>query len=224
MQRLIPSVGDTGLTVVTKQSLIPSVGDTVPVIGASGISVTVPSIPSEESFGSPAIINLHQVLGVTGITSLESFGLAVVIGSQILQPSSINSLEALGEPVIISGAIVLEPTGIGSQEAVGTPSLVYAQIVSVVGIDSEEAFGIAIVQDGVALVIPVDDRDTYQAIQEYLRSTNQFVSTQNNEIIMEWLRSEGITEGAFNDMFYGYWESNGFTGAYNDRWKKWKNS
>ena len=192
--------------------------------GGGGTVLTPTGIASTEAFGSPTVLNLNQVLGVTSITSLEAFGLVTIVGSQILQPSSISSLEALGAPLIISGAIILEPSSISSQEALGTPSLVYAQIVSVTGIDSEEAFGIAIVQDGIALVIPVNNRDTYQAIQEYLRSTNKFVSTQNNEVIMEWLRSEGVAEGAFNNMFNDYWESNGFTGAYNDRWKKWKGS
>ena len=193
-------------------------------LGGGGVSLTVPSIPSEESFGNPTVVNLSQVLGVTSIASLEAFGLATIVGSQVLQPSSISSLEALGEPVIISGAIILEPSSIGSQELLGTPSLVYAQLVSVTGINSEEAFGLAIVQDGIALVIPVNSRATYQAIQAYLRSTDKFVSVQNNGIIVEWLRSEGITEGAFNNMFNDYWESKGFTGAYNDRWKKWKDS
>mgnify|MGYP003645003965 CR=1 FL=1 len=194
------------------------------LVGGGGVSLIVPSILSEESFGNPTVVNLSQVLGVTSIASLEAFGLATIVGSQVLQPSSISSLEALGEPVIISGAIILEPSSIGSQELLGTPSLVYAQLVSVTGINSEEAFGLAIVQDGIALVIPVNSRATYQAIQAYLRSTDKFVSIQNNGIIVEWLRSEGITEGAFNNMFNDYWESKGFTGAYNDRWKKWKDS
>lgn len=160
----------------------------------------------------------------TGIASAEAFGTANLVIPQVLLPVGVSSLEALGSHVVLTGGIVLEPTSITSGELLGTPNIIFAQIVSVSGIDSEEAFGVAMIQDGVAVVIPVADRDTYQDIQAYLVSTNMFVSKQNNTIIMEWLRSEGITEGAFNDMFYEYWESNGFVGAYNDKWKKWKDS
>lgn len=120
--------------------------------------------------------------------------------------------------------IIIIPTGIGSAESFGTPSLSYPQLVIVSGIASEEIFGIAIIQDGVELIIPVDDRATYQAIQRFLAGTGQFVSTQNNDIIVEWLKSEGFISSQFNDLFIEYWNSKGFTGAYNDKWKKWRDS
>ena len=192
--------------------------------GGGGVSISPVGISSVESFGNPSVVNLNQILGVPSTASLESVGTPILINSQILQPSSIASVEALGAPVVISGGVVLEITSISPEESLGAPSLLYAQIVSVVGIGSEESFGIAVVQDGVALVIPIEDRVTYQKIQRFLQSTGKFVSTQNNDIIVEWLKSEGHTSTQFNNLFSEYWESLGYTGAYNDKWKKWRDS
>lgn len=72
--------------------------------------------------------------------------------------------------------------------------------------------------------IPKLSRGTYQDMSVYLNSTGSFNSLQINQIIVEWLNSEGITGSQFNDLFYKYWGSLGFTGGYNDRWRKWLDS
>jgi hypothetical protein len=187
-----------------------------------GTTITPTGVASTSAVGSPVVVNLHQVLSPTGISSGESLGSPTVVNSQILQPTSISSLEALGSPVIITGAITLEPSGIGSEEASGTPSLIYAQLVSVTGISTAEMFGLAIVQDGVEVIIPFANRRTYQEIQAYLKTTGKFVSKDNSGILLEWLRMEGVDATQINDAFFKYWENKGYTGAYNDKWKKWR--
>ncbi len=191
--------------------------------GGGGLTLVVSSIASGESFGLPDVILNTAYLLPSAITTAESFGVPTVASlDQFIQAISVSSLEAFGEPLILTGGVTLAPTSITSQESLGTPFLVYSQLVLVDSITSEESFGIAIISDGVALVIPVGDRDTYQKIAEYLRATDKFVSYQNNEILLEWLRSEGIDEGSFNDSFKEYWNRKGYVGAYNDRWKSWK--
>ena len=193
------------------------------LVGGGGLTLVVPSITSGESFGLPDVILNTAYLLPSAITTAESFGVPTVASlDQFIQAISVSSLEAFGEPLILTGGVTLAPTSITSQESLGTPFLVYSQLVLVDSITSEESFGIAIISDGVALVIPVGDRDTYQKIAEYLRATDKFVSYQNNEILLEWLRSEGIDEGSFNDSFKEYWNRKGYVGAYNDRWKSWK--
>ena len=193
--------------------------------GGGGLTLVVPSITSGESFGLPDVILNTAYLLPSAITTAESFGVPTVASlDQFIQAISVSSLEAFGEPLILTGGVTLAPTSITSQESLGTPFLVYSQLVLVDSITSEESFGIAIISDGVALVIPVGDRDTYQKIAEYLRATDKFVSYQNNEILLEWLRSEGIDEGSFNDSFKEYWGRKGYVGAYNDRWREWRDS
>ena len=111
-----------------------------------------------------------------------------------------------------------------SGEALGNPELSYPQVVVVSGVGSEEVFGIAMIQDGVEMVIPIGDRVTYQALQVYLMGTGQFVSIQNNDIIVEWLKFEGGTSGSFNELFYEYWGAKGFTGGFSDRRRRWLDS
>ena len=193
--------------------------------GGGGLTLVVSSIASGESFGLPDVILNTAYLLPSAITTAESFGVPTVASlDQFIQAISVSSLEAFGEPLILTGGVTLAPTSITSQESLGTPFLVYSQLVLVDSITSEESFGIAIISDGVALVIPVGDRDTYQKIAEYLRATDKFVSYQNNEILLEWLRSEGIDEGSFNDSFKEYWGRKGYVGAYNDRWREWRDS
>ena len=201
------------------------IGAFVFVGGGGGLTLVVPSITSGESFGLPDVILNTAYLLPSAITTAESFGVPTVASlDQFIQAISVSSLEAFGEPLILTGGVTLAPTSITSQESLGTPFLVYSQLVLVDSITSEESFGIAIISDGVALVIPVGDRDTYQKIAEYLRATDKFVSYQNNEILLEWLRSEGIDEGSFNDSFKEYWGRKGYVGAYNDRWREWRDS
>ena len=77
-------------------------------------------------------------------------------------------------------------------------------------------------EGGGGVVIPQSERSTYYAIANYLRSTGQFSSTQINDIIVEWLKSEGNLSSSFNDLFVEYWAGLGLTGAYNDKWKSWR--
>lgn len=202
---------------------MPTDGSAWEDLGGGGLLITPAGIPSQESFGSPLVELSDKVLVPTGITSQEVVESPIVLNNMILNPTSINSEEMFGVAAVQSGGVVLLPVGIASAAIVGTPALSYPQLVIVnAGIASQEMFGIAIIQDGVELVIPVKDRATYQAIQAFLASTGKFLSKQNNDIIVEWLRSEGMTKETFNGMFSEYWEQKGFTGAYNDKWRKWK--
>ena len=72
------------------------------------------------------------------------------------------------------------------------------------------------------VTIPKESRATYQGVTEYLR-TQGFTGTPN-DIIVKWLISEGILGSQFNDLFSDYWEQEGFTGAYNDKWEQWRDS
>jgi len=70
--------------------------------------------------------------------------------------------------------------------------------------------------------VPPLSRGSYYDISSYLK-TQGFTGT-TNEIIFKWLVSEGVAGTQFNELFNNYWEGLGYTGAYNDKWKKWKDS
>ena len=70
--------------------------------------------------------------------------------------------------------------------------------------------------------ISKSERITYQRVANELRLEGYSGGT--NEILVKWLKSEGATGGTFNELFYDYWETLGFSGAYNDKWRAWLDS
>jgi len=213
-----------GVTVApTGIATVESFGSHTLTVG--GVSLLPSSITSAEVFGSHTVTLNDSFILPNGVASAESFGShSVNAGELTIEPTSISSSETFGAVIIQEGGVTIFTSAIPSEEALGNPQLTYPQIVVVSGIGSEEIFGIAVVQNGVELVIPIGSRGTYQAMQRFLLSTGKFVSTQNNEIIIEWLKSEGSNGNQFNDLFIDYWNNKGFTGAYNDKWKQWKDS
>ena len=196
-----------------------------PTLSAGGVLVSPTPITTEEQFGSLAVSQGAILVQPAGISTEENLGTpAISVGGVLLSPNSINTQEVIGSPSLLAGSVVLSPTGIASLESLGDANLSFDQVLQLISIDTGELFGVAIIQDGIALVIPSDSRATYQKMQEFLASTGKFVSNQNNDIILEWLKSEGVQGEQFNDLFSQYWEDLGYTGAYNDKWSKWKNS
>jgi hypothetical protein len=194
------------------------------LVGGGGISVTVPSIPSEESFGTPSITLSTTFISPVSIPSAEAFGLpGVILTTEFISPISITSQESFGIPVILSAAIIVTPTSITSEESFGMPVLLFDQAVLVQSIPSGESFGIPIISDGQAIIIPVEFRGTSNKVAEYLNSTGRFTSEQVNDIIIEWLKLENTQGETFNDLFYNYWQTKGFTGTYPDKQDKWRN-
>jgi hypothetical protein len=192
-------------------------------VSVGGVLVSPSSVSSLEQIPQPQVVSSGVLLSPSGIPSGEVINLPTIqVGDYALLPVGIGSAELFGNPLISAGGLELLPTSISSSSSFGVPALVYAQVVQTVGIGSKEVFGLHIVSDGEALLIPLGDRETYQKLANYLRSTGRFVSEQNNDIIIEWLRSELLESGQFNDLFMEYWNRAGLTGAYNDRWKKWR--
>ena len=217
------------------------------VFYASGGSTVSPSgISSDEAFGSPSIVLGSVALGATAISSEEVFGSpSLLAGASSVQPSSIPTGEALGSPNIDVGAVLLEPVSIVSEELFGTPDVVSGlTAITPVGISSAEAFGAGLVQNllviieplgipaealfgnplvlgGDRIVIPIANRVTWNKIASYLRTLS--FTGSDNDVIIAWLRSEGLAGGQYNDLWVDYFESVGFTGgSLTDNQALWK--
>lgn len=68
--------------------------------------------------------------------------------------------------------------------------------------------------------VPVESRENFQTVASYLVESFG-LSGANNDIIKEWLASEGHS-GQLNDAFVKYWKDLGYTGTFNDMWNQWK--
>ena len=74
---------------------------------------------------------------------------------------------------------------------------------------------------GASIVIPVDSRQTWNAVATYLRKL--VFEGQDNDVITAWFRSEGLEEGAYNDLWNKYLLQRGFLdGTLTDKYAAWR--
>ena len=118
--------------------------------------------------------------------------------------------------------VIILPDGIPSEEVVGDPVVqLILQIIYPNGIPTEQFVGRPLVLGGDSIVIPVDSRQTWNAVAQYLRGL--VFRGQDNDVIVAWLRSEGFEDGAYNDMWYDYLFQNGFLdGSLTDKYAAWR--
>ena len=216
-----------------------------PTLAAGAALVFPQGVASEETLGSPSIVLGSVTLGATAIPSAEAFGSpSLLAGASSVQPSAIPTGEALGSPNIDVGTVLIEPVSIVSEEVFGTPQVTIAltaiaptgiisaeafgaclvknlvSLISLSGIPTEEVFGRVIVVGGDRIIIPIDDRQTWNRVANYLRGRS--FKGSDNDVIIQWLRSEGY-EGQYNDAFDSYLEIDQcYQGTLTDKYAKWK--
>jgi hypothetical protein len=180
------------------------------------------AIATSESVGSPTVSSGGIIINPTVIASQELVGSPTVLPlGVILQPTVIVTEEVVGSPVLVTGIVIVLPTGIPSEEAVGEPFVdTLLKQIFPTEILSLEDVGRPIVLGGDSIIIPIPNRQTWNAVAKYLR---ELVFTgYDNDVIMKWLRSEGY-EDAYNDNWDDYLLGQGYlTGALTDRYAQWR--
>ena len=224
----IASLEAVGTPIVTPQGVIitPLTLDSTYFVGQPNLGglldlIYPDEILTEELFGSPIVTPQGVTITPVKIDSSEVVGQPDIgLGLVLVFPSQISTEEVFGVPQLDLGLVQILVNEILTEEFVGQPSLdLLLKQIFPNGIISLEDVGKPLVSGGDSIVIPINDRRTWQAIASYLRAL-VFTGT-NNDVIVKWLRSEGF-EGQINDAFMAYWDDLNYTGTYNDRWSKWK--
>lgn len=70
-------------------------------------------------------------------------------------------------------------------------------------------------------VIPPASRTSGFHIAAALRALETYKHSQTNELVVEWLESEGVSRSNLNVMLYGYLGGLGYAGTMNERLKAW---
>ena len=139
-------------------------------------------------------------------TQWESYGTVVTN----ISPTAIASAGAFGTPSLTLGTVTLLPSGITSLEAFGNSVIeMLLQNILASGTPSGEAFGNTRLTGGDVLLIPTAQRQSWNAVAAYLRTFS--FKGSDNDVIIAWLRSEGIVDGTYNDLWNKYLLQNGFT-------------
>jgi hypothetical protein len=237
---LLASSGDLGLSNSTTYELeCRAVGSSLEfyIDGALELSVTDTSITSGDYAG------LEHQKYVNGNARFNDF-LVEDTGGLTIIPVSIPSGESFGTPTITTGVVLILPVAIPTQESVGSPTIVTELFISPVTIPSEESVGDPVIElilqqifpDGIPteefvgrptvlggddIIIPVLSRQTWNAVAQYLRDL--VFRGQDNDVIMAWFRSEGLEDGAYNDLWYEYLLQKGFIdGSLTDKYAAWR--
>ena len=104
----------------------------------------------------------------------------------------------------------ISPTGIASEEAFGNSVIVVLlQNIFLQSVPSQDDFGRPLVTGGEVLLIPTAQRQSWNAVSAYLRTVG--FKGSDNDVIVAWLRSEGIVDGTYNDLWNKYLLQNGFS-------------
>jgi hypothetical protein len=142
-------------------------------------------------------------------------------GGRTIITSPIPSAEVVGEPVITPLGVVLSPITISTLEFVGEPLVKrLLDILFPLEIDSTSSVGRPLVLGGDQIIIPIANRQTWNAVAKYLRAL--VFTGHDNDVIMKWLRSEGY-EDAYNDNWADYLLGQGYLqGALADRYAQWR--
>lgn len=74
---------------------------------------------------------------------------------------------------------------------------------------------------GTVPTVPPANRTSVSKLADHLRAEGIYNSVQTNEIVFEWLISEGVGKSNLNTMLYQYLGGLGYTGAFSDRMRKW---
>ena len=88
--------------------------------------------------------------------------------------------------------------------------------------DKWSASAAVVVNGNIVGAVPAASRTSVFHIAAALRALETYTHTQTNEIVVEWLESEGISRTTLNGMLYGYLGGLGYTGSIDDRMKQWR--
>lgn len=132
----------------------------------------------------------------------------VTSNASVYSPSVLIS-KVLSIPLINNSGSILEPV---------------VDILKVIGISDIISSGSRIfrlyVLDGNGILIPIEDRAVTRKVAKYLRSLG--FKGNNNDVIIQWLTTEGIEKSDYNSMLNSYLISQGYTeGGLNDKYKLW---
>lgn len=188
-------------------------------LGGGGLAVDVPLVLSESLAYSPTIekelvTDVPVVLSETTVYDPDVLKSKEVIVDIVIPEIDVFSplvqmSKEIGVPVVqaiteVYNHEVLKPLFITLDDIVNAQTEVFRPFV--------------IIGDGI--IVPVEDRFNYNKLANYLRSLG--FEGNNNDVIMDWLFSEGYEVGQFNDRLSNYLTDLGYNGALPDQKGQWK--
>ena len=161
------------------------------------LRVDVPVVNAETNVYTH-VVELQKVLEVPQVLS----------ETNVLSPDVLKQI-VVSIPQVVSGTFVYNPDVVKPK---------FIDLNEIVQPQTDVFNPFVIIGDGI--MIPVEDRFNYNKLAEFLRT--QGFEGNNNDVIMDWLFSEGYEVGQFNDRMSNYLTGQGYTGALPDQKGQWK--
>lgn len=169
----------------------------------------------------------------------------VLVPSIIDMPVTEDNFDVVYNPTLLSANLLSLPITYSDNTQVNEPTTLLSKLLTLPTVDNSaenEVYALTVsiprfieqdeaveanarvfnlyVLDGEGILIPVEDRVAWSKIANYLRSLG--FKGNNNDVIIQWLTTEGVEKSDYNSMLNSYLISQGYTeGGLNDKYKLW---
>lgn len=157
-------------------------------------------------------IDLSSPVDTAGTLGETYAGSATATGDQWVHDTTLTGDATVTMDVDDQGYWILS----GTPSATSTAD--FYRIDSTGTVDVEDTISFEPAPDA---VIPSANRASINKIADALRDAETYTHSQTNDLVVEWLVSEGISRTALNQMLYGYLGGLGYTGTLQDRMIAW---
>jgi hypothetical protein len=189
--------------------------------GALQIDPSLVDNSGNVSVFTPDSVSAELVLDIPLVTSSPIVYNPDVLREEVLEPSIVSTTPIVEQPSVLLAKVLEVPNVENTDSEVYALTVSLPKIIDVTNITQANAqvFNLFVL-DGNGIPIPVTSRDTILKVANHLRE--QGFTGSNNDVIIDWLFTEGIEKTDYNTMFVKYLESQGYTeGAFNDKYKLW---
>lgn len=187
-----------------------------------GLTISPPLITSTATvFGAEVTLTTQSISPNFIVSTLQVYA-PELLAAQLIDPNLIGASNVVYNPDVVTGAVVLTPEYIPSSSVVYSPELIkLLQEIDAAPIGSTVVVYGPTVLGGDSIVIPIESRQTWNAVAAYLRQLSTAFQGSDNDVIVAWLRSEGLSD-QYNDMWDRYLNSLGYLNSNTDKYAAWR--
>ncbi len=175
------------------------------------------SVSTPDSVSRDGAIEVPVVQGASSVHDPE-----VVTDKLIEVQDTVDTVPVVQNPEVLAGGIVEVTSPVTGDSTVYVLEIAQPITVQVDSMIDESMIQILepFILSGDGIVVPSDRKKTMNDVCAFLREMG--FKGSNNDVLRDWLFTEGMEEGALNDKMMEYLKSQGLDGTLTDMKAQWK--